>query len=509
MNKGLRLVYPYRPEAKIKLKIVSFFLVSFLVLPTLSGARIQKVAAITENNPGKTGVSLDSEELAFFVLINDYRRQNGLESLSLSPTLTLASHEHSLDMAAYDYFSHDSLDGRTLADRVLDAGYIYQTPVGENLAAGYPTAIEAFEAWKASPDHNVNMLFGRFKVIGVGRVPDSARYYYWTTDFGGFVDSIAKRLYGQTSSETAIAVSQKGWPNGSKVAIIARDDYFADALAGGPLAKYVTYKYGKQAPILLSDPHKLTEKTREEIQRLGVEKIYVIGGEGAVDNNVANQLDAIPGATVERLWGQTAYGTALAIKGEMVLISAQSGAAPPNTAIITTGENFPDSLVISGPAASKNMPILLVKPFSEEPEPETKLALQGIKSVIIVGGPGAVHPQLENWLRANKYNVLTRLWGLSEYDTAIDVASSGNSIFNFNKQTTLVTRGDYFTDALAGGAYASQGPYPMILVNTDFIPQITNLWFQGYKDQIDTVYILGGWGAVSDGVMGKIESSFL
>ncbi|HEY4687008.1 MAG TPA: cell wall-binding repeat-containing protein, partial [Candidatus Subteraquimicrobiales bacterium] len=168
-----------------------------------------------------------------------------------------------------------------------------------------------------------------------------------------------------------------------------------------------------------------------------------------------------------------------------------------------------DSLVISGPAASKNMPILLVKPFSEEPEPETKLALQGIKSVIIVGGPGAVHPQLENWLRANKYNVLTRLWGLSEYDTAIDVASSGNSIFNFNKQTTLVTRGDYFTDALAGGAYASQGPYPMILVNTDFIPQITNLWFQGYKDQIDTVYILGGWGAVSDGVMGKIESSFL
>src|SRR3990170_7121004 len=124
-----------------------------------------------------------------------------------------------------------------------------------------------------------------------------------------------------------------------------------------------------------------------EIQRLGAERIYLLGGEGAVSGEVQKALGEIPGVKeVIRLWGETAYGTALAIKGEMAKISTETGSFPPDTAIITTGENFPDSLVISGPAASKNMPILLVKPFTDEPEPETKLALQGITKTIIVGG---------------------------------------------------------------------------------------------------------------------------
>ncbi|HEY4686896.1 MAG TPA: cell wall-binding repeat-containing protein, partial [Candidatus Subteraquimicrobiales bacterium] len=182
----------------------------------------------------------------------------------------------------------------------------------------------------------------------------------------------------------------------------------------------------------------------------------------------------------------------------------------PETAVITTGENFPDSLVISGPAASKDMPILLVKPFTSEPPHETKLALVGVKRVIIVGGPGAVHPFLEDWLRRSGIDVLTRLWGLSEYDTAIDVVSTGDSIFKFNRSTTLVTRGDYFTDALAGGAFASTlGPAPMVLVKPDSIPLSTQYWLQGYKDDIDTIYVLGGWGAISQSVKDQVQGFVL
>ena len=315
-----------------------------------------------------------------------------------------------------------------------------------------------------------------------------------------------ERLWGMTSADTAIAISQRGFP-GSKVALVARDDYFTDALAGGPLAKYVAYKNDFQAPILLTNTYELYTQTKAEIQRLGAERIYLLGGEGAVSFEVQKALGEIPGVKeVIRLWGETAYGTALAIKGEMAKISTETGSFPPDTAIITTGENFPDSLVISGPAASKNMPILLVKPFAKEPEPETKLALQGIETVIIVGGPGAVHPSLEGWLRRNGYQVLTRLWGQSEYDTAKAVLTEGDPIFNFDESTALVTRGDYFTDALAGGAFASTlGPAPMVLVKPDSIPLSTQLWLEGHKGDIQTIYVLGGWGAVSDTVMGQIE----
>jgi len=313
------------------------------------------------------------------------------------------------------------------------------------------------------------------------------------------------RLWGQTSVETAVAICKMGFTNGSKVALVARDDYFTDALAGGPLAKFVSYKYGSSAPILLTNSHQLTDQTRQEIQKLGAETIYLLGGPGAVDDQVKNDLGAIPGVkVVNRLWGLSSYGTAKAIKEEMDSIAAEKGINKPDIAIITTGENFPDSLVISGPAASKNMPILLVKPWTSEPPDETKLALQGLKNIIIVGGPGAVHPFLEDWLNRSGHAVMKGLWGNSEYDTAIDVISSGNSIFNFNQSTTLVTRGDYFTDTLAGGAFASQGPYPMVLVDTGSIPDVTNLWLIGNKSEIQTIYILGGWGAVSDSVLGQI-----
>src|SRR3990172_8971501 len=145
------------------------------------------------------------------------------------------------------------------------------------------------------------------------------------------------------------------------------------------------------------------------------------------------------------------------------------------------------------------MPFLLVRPLKGEPLAETKAALAGIKKTIIVGGPGAVHPDLEKWLNQNGYPVQKRLWGLTEYDTAIDVVSSGYDIFGMDRSAVFVTRGDYFTDALAGGPLAAWwGPAPMVLVRPDSIPSATNLWLNGYQNSIYNVFMLGGWGAISD-----------
>lgn len=314
------------------------------------------------------------------------------------------------------------------------------------------------------------------------------------------------RLWGQTSSDTAIAISQTGWSS-SRVAVIARDDYFTDAVAGGPLAYAASYYYGSPSPILLTGSHKRPDGLVFEVMRLGAHKIYLLGGPGAVDESVEASLNDIPGVTeVVRLWGQTSYGTAQAIKDEINHLCDLGGVPRPDTAVIATGESFPDSLAISGPAASKNMPILLVKPFAGEPQPETQVALSGIEQTVIVGGPGAVHPTLENWLNQNGHKVEKRLWGLSEYDTAIDITSTGASVFAFDLSTTFVTRGDYFTDALAGGAYAAKlGPAPIVLVRPESIPQSTKLWLQNNKNFISQINVLGGCGAVSDIVMQEVE----
>ena len=131
--------------------------------------------------------ALDGEEQAFLALINNYRAQNGLGTLSLNTELTNASDWMSNDMGANNYFSHTDSLGRDPFQRMAAFGYSYNTWKGENLAAGADTAQGAFNLWKNSPGHNANMLNANFKVIGIGRVYTGGSTYgwYWTNDFGG------------------------------------------------------------------------------------------------------------------------------------------------------------------------------------------------------------------------------------------------------------------------------------------------------------------------------------
>lgn len=145
-------------------------------------------------------ISLDTEEEKLFNLINEYRQNNGLSPLVLSSNLTIAAKLHSQDMANNNYFSHYSLDGRSPRDRARDAGYFY-LPIGENIAAGYTKAIDVFNAWKSSYEHNKNMLNKDFKAIGIGRAYNSSSFYkwYWTVDFGGNIP-----IQESTTSTTTI-----------------------------------------------------------------------------------------------------------------------------------------------------------------------------------------------------------------------------------------------------------------------------------------------------------------
>ncbi|MGH2610625.1 MAG: CAP domain-containing protein, partial [Tepidiformaceae bacterium] len=61
-------------------------------------------------------------------------------------------------------------------------------PVGENLAAGTDrdTARETFDALRASPSHNSNMLRQGYVQVGIARyyAPNSKYKWYWGMSFG-------------------------------------------------------------------------------------------------------------------------------------------------------------------------------------------------------------------------------------------------------------------------------------------------------------------------------------
>jgi uncharacterized protein YkwD len=100
--------------------------------------------------------------------------------------LTRAADGHSQDMAAGNYFSHTSADGRTMSDRINASGYRWSR-IGENIAAGQPSVNSVMDGWVASAGHCANIMQPQLKDVGVSCVPgtSSSRYRtYWTMNLG-------------------------------------------------------------------------------------------------------------------------------------------------------------------------------------------------------------------------------------------------------------------------------------------------------------------------------------
>ena len=131
-------------------------------------------------------LELAPDEVAFYLRLNQYRAENGVAALTISTNLTRAASWQAYDMGTQNYFGHTNLAGQDHEDRARACGYAY--PSGENLAAGksWTSARAAFDAWKASPGHNANMLDAIYVQVGIARyyAPDAQYGWYWATSFG-------------------------------------------------------------------------------------------------------------------------------------------------------------------------------------------------------------------------------------------------------------------------------------------------------------------------------------
>ena len=117
-------------------------------------------------------------------LVNAARADAGCGPVSASGALTSAAQAHSADMAANDYFSHTSQDGRSFADRIRAAGYSGGA-LAENIAAGQSSASSVMAGWMDSAGHRANILNCTYRHIGVGVAQGGSYGTYWTQDFGG------------------------------------------------------------------------------------------------------------------------------------------------------------------------------------------------------------------------------------------------------------------------------------------------------------------------------------
>lgn len=125
------------------------------------------------------GSSLSEEVVR---LTNVERQKNGCGALVSDPQLRSAAQGHSDDMAAKNYFSHTSQDGRDMTARIKASGFSPMRAWAENIAMGQRTPAEVVTAWMNSAGHRANIVNCAYTHLGVG-VANSSRGIYWTQNF--------------------------------------------------------------------------------------------------------------------------------------------------------------------------------------------------------------------------------------------------------------------------------------------------------------------------------------
>jgi uncharacterized protein YkwD len=98
---------------------------------------------------------------------NSARGANGVTALSLNSKLDASAQAKANDMAAKDYWSHNTPSGDPPWIFIDAQGYAYQK-LGENLATGFNSEQAAIDGWMASPPHRENLLDPAFVDVGFG-----------------------------------------------------------------------------------------------------------------------------------------------------------------------------------------------------------------------------------------------------------------------------------------------------------------------------------------------------
>ena len=304
-------------------------------------------------------------------------------------------------------------------------------------------------------------------------------------------DTVTTRLAGDSAFDTMEHISKTAFPDHSKYAVLATSESYWDALSASSLAGTL------DAPVLLSKPHELPEQTIRELKRLGVEKVYICGGEYALSSDIDAALQNMNIAT-ERVSGAWASDTANEVARHV---------PDSDTAFLATSWGYEDALSAASYAYAHKTPLFLANYHTSALDADTLATMQekGVKTVYIVGGYDVVSPDVEAQLAKAGIKAI-RIGGKTAYDTSALLARKLIALGMHANNMALATGWGY-TDALTGAALC--GKNNAVLVLADDSNQTTvNGVVALYNDTIEHMYLLGGQKVVGDRVINVLKAVF-
>ena len=157
-----------------------------LTQPRFNPKAIPQPPRLTNPLPStETLLALEQEMLK---VLNVQRQIQGLLPYPLDETLTLVARAHAQDMVTRGYFSHVTLEGITVQERVETQAPNFEW-VGENIQRNTQPADDAVQYaldwFMGSRPHRNNILHQRFDRIGLGVAEGPVGWYTFVLVFGG------------------------------------------------------------------------------------------------------------------------------------------------------------------------------------------------------------------------------------------------------------------------------------------------------------------------------------
>lgn len=292
---------------------------------------------------------------------------------------------------------------------------------------------------------------------------------------------------------------------GAEHLVLAREDDFADALAGSALPDAGCMLFtpgGPETPLHVDVGDEIDRALRARGD------VTILGGEQAISAEVESALEGAGYAT-RRLAGPTRYETAEAVAGALV---AEVGTRP--EAILASGQDWPDAVTAGAYAARRGAPVLLTP--SEIPEgvawslhPATERAIEQAAPMRthVVGG-AAVVPEAAAQQAPNP----ARVAGPNRMGTAVAVAEQ-----LWGEETTFAEEAfvlanlehpDGWVLALAAARLSAELTAPQLGVRLDDYPVETREYLEGRDlTELPAVPALGDTAFISEPVLEAIRAS--
>jgi putative cell wall-binding protein len=295
------------------------------------------------------------------------------------------------------------------------------------------------------------------------------------------------RIAGADRVGTAVAASRAGWPAGAPAAVIASGAGFTEALPASVLAA------AAGGPLLLTGSAGLPRAVGDELRRLGVRTVTVVG---SVPTSVDAEV-AAAGIEVTRVGGPDPAGTAAAV--------ADLVGAADRTAVVVNATRFADAVSAAGLAAGRNWPILLADATGIPVATRDALVRLGVRRTYAVGGSVVLPERVLAELPG-----AVRLAGDDRYATSVAVAGEVGRLGGRSLARIYLATGANFPDALPAGALAARQRGVVLLVDGagTGADAAVGRFVEAHRGEAALAAVLGGYAAVGPAATRTVASWF-